>query len=536
MSAVRLLPAGRDATLVDLADLGEALRVFRALNDARIPGVWELVPAARTVLVRHRPWAAEAVRHAAQAAAAAPSDAAGASREAPLVELPVRYVGADLAEVAALLGIAEAEVIERHTGQDWQVAFTGFAPGFAYLTSPGAGLTVPRRSAPRTRIPAGSVGLAGEFSGVYPRASPGGWQLIGVTSRPMWDLTREIPALLIPGGRVRFVAEETASAVPLPEPAAGSGPGDAARQRAASPAEPAAAPDAGPAPALRVLAVGPQSLIQDLGRPGVAALGVSGSGVLDAGALRAGNRLVGNPVDAAGIEAAYGGLELLSEGDALVALTGAPVPAERIDAAGTARAVPMHTATPLAAGERLRLGAPSAGVRTVLAVRGGIAAPPVLGSRASDTLAALGPAPLAAGDRLPLGPVAGLGLAVAAVLPEAPPVGAELPAAGAVVTLRVHLGPRDDWFAAAARDRLLEQPWRVTPQSDRVGLRLSGSVPLDRAPEFRAAELPSEGTVPGAIQVPADGQPVLFLADHPLTGGYPVIAVLDPADRDLAGQ
>lgn len=521
MTELRLLPAGPDGTLIELADLDEALRLFRALRDARLPGVTELVPAARTVLVRHRPAARDRVHDAARAAALDPAlvDAPGATDAA--VRVPVRYDGADLAEVATLLGITPEDVIARHTGQDWQVAFTGFAPGFAYLVAPGAGLRVPRRSTPRTRIPAGAVALAGEFSGVYPRASPGGWQLIGVTETPMWDLAREVPALLLPGGRVRFVVEEPAGALIQPAPQPNQ-----------------AKPQEDPEAALRVLAVGPQALVQDLGRPGHADLGVSPAGALDAGALRAANRLVGNPVDAAGIEAAYGGLVIRAEADAVIALTGATVPAERIDAAHVARPVPMHTAVAVGAGERLRLGAPHSGVRTVLAVRGGIDVPPVLGSRSADTLAALGPAPLAPGDLLPIGRVAGLGLAVAApeLASEATPYGGSLPGASDFVTLRVHLGPRDDWFSPEALDRLLGQPWRVTPQSDRVGLRLNGAEALTRSPEFQDAELPSEGTVHGALQVPAEGQPVLFLADHPLTGGYPVIAVLDPADRDVAAQ
>jgi biotin-dependent carboxylase-like uncharacterized protein len=275
---------------------------------------------------------------------------------------------------------------------------------------------------------------------------------------------------------------------------------------------------------IEVLSPGPLSTVQDLGRPGLAALGVGVSGAADRRSLRLANRLAGNPEGAAAIELTLGGLRVRFSRDARVALAGAPC---AVVAGERRRPLAMDAAERVAAGEELRIGAPSAGVRTYLAVAGGIAADPVLGSRSTDTLAGLCPARLARGDVLEIGSVGG----------EPPAAGVELAGAVDVVpggepSLRVTPGPRADWFAEQVRARLTATAWTVTPRSDRVGVRLEGPA-LERAVE---GELPPEGMVEGALQVPPDGQPVLFLADHPVTGGYPVIAIVAEDDIPLAAQ
>lgn len=510
------LPVNLDSLLVELDDLPQTLALLHSLQADPIPGVVDMVPAARTVMLRFRPAAisAQALAHR-----IGQRELGGrAEQGGTLIELPVDYQGEDIDEVAAILGIDRAELIRRHTGSEYRVAFTGFAPGFAYLSGGDPSLDVPRRATPRTRIPAGAVGLAGRFSGVYPTASPGGWQIIGVTPVPMWDLAREIPALLQPGYRVRFVDASARAAAPLPA--------SAARRREARDVSRTTSA-AGAGPCLEVIRAGAQVLFQDGGRPGLAGQGVSASGAMDGAACRAANRLVGNDADAACVEIVQGGFELACHGDAVVALTGAHGPIDLIGADGTRWPVESHRPLALADGDRLRLGVPRAGCRHYLAARGGFVPEPVLGSRSTDTLARLGPAPIAVGDRLPIGP-ARRGVVGA---PEAPPT--DLPRAGQVVSLDVVLGPRTDWFTAEAVERLASQPWTVTPQSNRVGLRLAGEMPLTR---LDTAELPSEGTSLGAIQVPPNGQPVLFLADHPLTGGYPVIGAVATHHLDLAGQ
>ncbi|RLP87960.1 biotin-dependent carboxyltransferase family protein [Micromonospora sp. BL4] len=259
---------------------------------------------------------------------------------------------------------------------------------------------------------------------------------------------------------------------------------------------------------IEVLRAGALTTVQDLGRPGWAHLGVPRSGALDPAALALANRLVGNPEQAAGLELTLTGCTLRLTRATTVAVTGAEVPIRAGDRPG-------DTGRPLTvpAGTVLRIGPARRGVRSWLAVAGGIDVPAVLGSRATDTLSGLGPSPLRDGDRLPLGAPFGEPAPVDVTVAPVPPP---------ELRLILNRGPRDDWFTPAAFDRLFGTAYTVSPVSNRVGARLAGA-PLPRAV---AGELPSEGIVLGAVQVPADGQPLIFLADHPTTGGYPVIGVV----------
>lgn len=205
---MRLLRCADSGLLVELGGLDEVLALYGAVADTPPPGVVELVPAARTLLLRLQPGGADvaAVAGAVRAAwEAGPQRAGGPHEAGERVEIPVVYDGPDMAEVGELTGLGPAGVVAAHTGTEWTVAFCGFAPGFGYLVGGDPRLHVPRRATSRTKVPAGAVGLAGEFSGVYPGESPGGWQLIGHTPLRTFDLEREPPALLRPGVRVRFV-------------------------------------------------------------------------------------------------------------------------------------------------------------------------------------------------------------------------------------------------------------------------------------------------------------------------------------------
>lgn len=545
---MRVLTCGADALLVEVADLDAAGQLYAHLRTAPPPGVVALVPAARTVLVRFDPARTDLPRlrrlladppppiAAAARVGTGPSGAvrldgaAGEAGDLPTVTVPVRYDGPDLAEVARLTGLTPAQVIDRHIRGTHRVAFCGFAPGFAYVSGLDPDLHLPRRDSPRTRVPAGAVAIADQFTGIYPRTSPGGWHLIGRTDLAVFDLDREQPALLPPGTPVRFVAVElpaTTLATPVPPTTAvpvddsgaastGSTGVGIARARSAT---------------ITVVSPGPLATIQDLGRTGLAHLGITAAGALDRHSLRLANRLVGNRASAAGIECTYGGLVVTFDTPRLIAITGAPCP---MTLAG--RAIGMNSPVEVPAGAQLRIGPPgrdartggledprAAGVRTYLAIRGGLDVPPVLGSRSRDTLAGLGPAPLAAGDVLPLGPAH-----------AAPPVVDLAPQARyrATPTLRVIPGPRDDWFTPDALATLWASTYEVSADSDRIGIRLRGPALARHV----TGELPSEGMVVGGIQIPPDGQPVVFLADHPVTGGYPVIGVLPPDDLPLAAQ
>jgi biotin-dependent carboxylase-like uncharacterized protein len=250
---------------------------------------------------------------------------------------------------------------------------------------------------------------------------------------------------------------------------------------------------------------GPLSTVQDLGRFGYAHLGVPRSGALDQAAARLANALVGNPASAAVLETTLMGCGLRFSVPARVAVTGAEATV-KVDGSAVSGVVDVP------AGAVLDVGRATGGARSYVAVAGGIDVEPVLGSRSTDTLSGLGPPRLTDGMTLPIG------------LPsrDVPPIpGSAVPGGSRELTLGVRLGPRDDWFADVAE--LFGAPYEISPVSNRVGARLAGRS-LTRA---KAGELPSEGVVLGAIQVPADGQPLIFLADHPTTGGYPVIGVVD---------
>ncbi len=514
--------------MIELGSMDDVLSLKSHLSEHPLPGQVDVLAAAETVLVT-----ADSPAAIRTIAAEVPRlDLSGpADLDDTLREIETVYDGEDLDDVAELTGLSRDAVIEAHTGRPWIAAFGGFAPGFAYLADGDERLEVPRRASPRTEVPPGSVGLAGKFSAVYPRRSPGGWQLIGRTAARMWDLDRKDPALVAPGNRVQFKAvrelidvqgtapgSQHAEAGPEDaETGASTGPED--RGEPGEPREPAGS-------GVSVVSPGAQSLIQDLGRFGYADLGVSEAGALDAPAMTAANRLAGNRPNDAVVETAMGGLTIKAHGDQVVAVTGA---SSSLTIKGTAntRSAPLETPFALLDGEQLTIGPARRGLRNYVAIRGGIDVPEVLGSRATDTMSGLGPEPLAAGSFIPVAEAP-----PTSVVAHPGPAADEPSADEGPVTVDIVPGPRDDWFDQAAFESLCNQDWGVTPKSNRVGLRLDGT-PLERA---ASGELPSEGTVAGSIQMPPSGLPVLFLADHPVTGGYPVIAVVTHRDLGKVAQ
>jgi KipI family sensor histidine kinase inhibitor len=532
---MRALPAGDAAVLLDLTGGGvDAGQLAAAIGAADLPGVRDVVPGASTVLVAVEAGSWEPGHLARRLAGLRPlPPATGAA--APVVEFDVCYDGPDLADVATLTGLTEAEVIARHRAAEYRVGWLGFLPGFGYLTGIDPALSrVPRLDTPRLSVPAGSVAIAGGLAAIYPASSPGGWRVLGRTRAQLWDPLRVPPAVFAPGTRVRFRAVDD-----LPPPAEHHPP---PAEHPPPPAEhhppPADAGDAAstePAPArepvsgriVEVLQPGPLTTIQDLGRPGFGHLGVPHSGAADTASLLRANALAGNEPGAAALEVMLGRLALRFGSDAVAAVTGAPAPLRLRTAAGTDLEPAHGAAFRVEAGAVLRLGSPAAGLRSYLAVDGGFAVAPVLGSRSADLLSGLGPAPLRAGDVLALG-------SRQAARPEPDPqeVPAVLPRPDTTVELRIIAGPRDDWFTTEALTTLTSGSYQVTAASNRTGLRLAGP-PLRRR---QVAELPSEGMATGSLQVSHDGQPILLLADHPTTGGYPVIAVVRAADIGLAAQ
>jgi KipI family sensor histidine kinase inhibitor len=559
----RWRPVGDAALLLQVEGLAARLAV--AILTERVAGVLDVVPAARTVLVTTEPGSNDLGELAGRLLKLPlPPDRPG---EAALAEIAVVYDGPDLAEVAQLTGLSPGDVVARHAAGEYTVGWLGFSPGFGYLTGLDPVLaSVPRLAEPRLRVPAGSVAIAGGLAAVYPSNSPGGWRLLGRTSAALWDPDRNPPALLAPGMRVRFRRVDALADTAPPGPRSDTPTPPTPLATPAPPALPAPpAPPAPPAtsqdgdfhdrgswsrysgrylprswksgPAIEVMKPGPLATVQDLGRPGYGHLGVPRSGAADVASLRLANRLVGNPDGTAGIEFTLGRAALRFPAGARVAVTGAPVPLTVEPAAEeAARDMPHGSAFEVPAGSVLRVGAPPAGVRSYLAVHGGVGVPPVLGSRSADLRSGLGPAALRPGDVLPVGDEQTAAMQPTVMQPTAmQPTAMQptvMPVAGETAVLRVVPGPRDDWFAPDALRELCAGTYVVTPASDRTGLRLDGPA----LPFAGRGELLSEGVVTGALQVPHGGRPILLLADHPVTGGYPVIATVLSADIGLAAQ
>jgi biotin-dependent carboxylase-like uncharacterized protein len=364
-----------------------------------------------------------------------------------------------------------------------------------------------RRSTPRTSVPSGSVAIGGAQTGIYPLETPGGWQLIGRTPLPLFRAQEEAPALLRTGDRVQFRAIDHPEYVRL-------------REKHRPPVlPPGVAARYGPeskVPALEVVQPGALTTVQDLGRPGHRASGLPVSGAMDAFALRVANLLVGNPEGAAALEITLRGPELVFLADTVVAVAGA-------EFAG----VPAWRPIPVRTGERLKFGECLRGCRAYLAIAGGIDVALALGSRSTYLRGELGGyagRALRAGDRLPAARVRADRVRAGSwrVSP------AILPAYAAAPTLRVLAAAQ----TADVGSRFWSAEFRVSPQSDRMGLRLEGEQPLGGG----ARELMSSPVAPGTVQVPPDGRPILLMADAQTIGGYPQAAHVIGPDLPLAAQ
>jgi KipI family sensor histidine kinase inhibitor len=511
--AARLRPVGDAAITLELGEdlSAETAARVQALDRAVArdppPGFVEAVPTCRSLLVLFDPGRASRAeveaaleRHAREMPPTAPE--AGRLRR-----VPVRYGGEDgpdLEEVARARGLSPRELAALHSGREYTALMLGFMPGFAYLGLLPEALATPRRATPRLRVPAGSVGVAGRQTGVYPWASPGGWSLLGRTSIRLFDPRADPPSLILPGDRVVF---EPVEELPAAEP-------------------PAAPPAAARQPALEVLDGGLLTTVQDQGRVGYRRLGVSGAGAVDRPALHRANVLLGNAPGAAALECTVAGPTLLFLRPARFVVSGADLGAvlERADLGPWP--VPRDVPVRARAGNVLAFTGARRGCRAYVALTGGIAVDPVLGSRSTDLSAGFGGLEgraLRRGDRLELG--------APPAEPPAQPQPAE-PEPADEVTVRVVPGPQADHLTDAARERLFGERWTVGPASDRVGCRLQGPLLEHAGP----AEIVSDGMVPGAIQVPPDGQPIVMLADGPTTGGYPKPATVIASDLPLLAQ
>jgi KipI family sensor histidine kinase inhibitor len=474
--------------------------IAQAILAAAPVGMVEVVASPGRVTVAYDPLAIDGVagfQAAIGAAAASASPTHAGAGQTHVIH--VAYDGPDLDEVCAGHGIERAALVAAHTEPDYIVEALGFLPGFGYLAGLPESLATPRRPTPRRRIPAGAVGIGGGQTGIYPFASPGGWNLIGRTDATLFDPIRPRPALFAVGERVRFVPADLPPRAAAEEPSQGSTVDHAA---------------------ITVLDPGLFTTVQDLGRPGHRAAGVPLSGAADSVSLRLANLLVGNPEDAAGIECTLLGPALRFERETVIALIGATFPGL---ASGTATRVP--------AGTVITLGHATLGCRGFLAVAGGIDVEPVIGSRSTLVAAGLGGLagrPFRKGDSLAVGE-------------PATPTSSQQLSPGLTPRHLQHDGPRVLRIIPSEHAKHGEtfgsDPWsrvyRTSSRSDRMGVRLDGD-PLPSPAD--AAGMPSVAVFPGTVQVPPDGQPIVLLADAQTIGGYPVLGQVIVADLPIAAQ
>jgi KipI family sensor histidine kinase inhibitor len=512
-----LAPLGDSAVVLSLGDVvddtvtARVQAVAHALQREPLPGIVDIVPAFATVTVVYaiaqiRNYAAWAIELQQRAAAALPDAGVAAGN---VVEIPTCYggeYGPDLEEVAQRAGLTPPAVIELHAGGSYRVQAIGFVPGFVYLGGLPGNLHTPRRTTPRVRIDAGAVGIGGAQTGVYPVATPGGWNIIGRTPLRMFDPQRTPPARLQAGDRVKFCAISATEFTDLEQ--------TTAAHTSAAPSMSEHARERGGLASVRVIRAGMQTTIQDLGRPGFRAIGVPLSGAADPFALRLANLLVGNPENTAALEFALLGPEIEFSHDTLIALTGADF-----------GRVPRWRPLRVRAGSRLRLGSTAEGCRGYLAIAGGFAVDPVLGSASTflrGMLGGLEGRALRDGDVLPVHPVIRQSSGHWHIDDRV------LPAYSHSTRVRVIAGAQASEFP----EEFYTATYQVTGHSDRMGVRLSGA----SLPRASTTELRSAPVVPGVVQVPPDGQPIVLLADAQTIGGYPQIAHVITIDLPLMAQ
>lgn len=479
----------------------------RALGERPLPGQTEVLAAYACLLVQFDPLAtdhAEAEALVRERLAALPTAADEPGREATV---PVVYGGEhgpDLAFVAGRAGLTPAEVVARHSGRGHLCHLVGFTPGFPFLGGLDPALASPRLDTPRLDLPPGATGIGGDQTGLYPLGGPGGWRILGRTPLMVYDPNRDPVTLIKAGDRVRFAPVDTRD-FPAP-PTAGL-----VWQKEGR-------------PALKVLMPGGLTTIQDQGRRGQLEAGVPVSGALDQASLTLANALVGNPPQAAALELTLLGPKLKVLAPVRVAVAGADL-GLRIDG----RPAPAHAALALHPGQVIEFGGPKGGARAILAVSGGLANRPQLGSRSTYALGRLG-RPLTRGD-------------VLAALPSPAARPAALPEAfwsrpEAVLTLRAVPGPNLDYFSQAGLETFFASSYRVSQRADRRGVRLDGPA-VELRPGMPTSIL-SEPNTPGIVQVPPDGAPIVLLKEQTV-GGYAKAATvigpdLDRLARALPGQ
>lgn len=497
-----LTPLGDSAWLVlwpasdpfgeNLPVIHDLMRTLQA-DAQQPPGVTSIIAAFESLAVRYDPsiidghiirtWIESSLNHSASAR--------GGVGE--YHEIPVHYGGQhgpDLEAVAKSIGKSVEQIISLHCSQEYTVAMIGFAPGFPYLTGLHPDLQLPRLTTPRNRVPAGSVAIAGEQSGIYSCDSPGGWHILGRTTLNLFDPCREgNPSLLKPGDRITFVPSDA------PPPAWQGNPA-----RNSSPTS---------LPIAEILEPGFITTIQDQGRPHFESAGVSPGGAMDRDALKVANLLLGNPPDAAALEISVNGPTLRFLQPTRIVLVGA-------DSSDGLRHAQVRK---VAAGETIVTGTLTHSFRAILGIAGGIEIPKILGSRSTDVRAGFGGFRFKKNDILHTVPAN----------PSPPPTIHRTSLAapvGRMLHIRYLPGPQADWFTPQANRTFQSHAYEITSRQDRMGMRLHG--PMLELISHR--EMRSQPVCTGSIQIPPDGRPMILLAERQTHGGYPQIGCVITAD------
>jgi len=513
----KYLPFGDKALVIEFGNT-ISLKVNRrvlALSEAilrgNVNGVEELVPTYRSLLVRYDPLKTtyqQLVLHVKNAERAMKESEPEA--EGRKILIPVVYggrYGPDLKSVAQLHGLTEEKVVALHSERNYRVYMIGFVAGFPYLGEVPDEIATPRLETPRLKVPAGSIGIAEKQTGIYPCEAPGGWRIIGKTPLKLFNALQHPPSLLKPGDTVKFepvsesefnVIEEDVGVRPYQE--------NKNKMRI-----------------FHVLKSGLFTTVQDLGRHGYLKYGVPISGAMDTFSAVTANLLVANSPNDACLEITLIGPELQALAKAQIAITGGDINPKINDSN-----VPMWQTLDVQEGDVVSFGKMESGCRTYLSLRGGIDTPLVLGSKSTYVRGGFGGIN---GRQLKAGDViegfATPFLKAGRVLPEE-----FVPQFTGKFRAHVVLGPQNAMFTEKGIGTFLSNPYKVTLESDRMGYRLEGPIIQHKA----KAEIVSDALLPGAVQVPKNGQPIIVMRDAQTTGGYPKIAVITTPDVSMLGQ
>ncbi|MCS7364102.1 MAG: 5-oxoprolinase subunit PxpB [archaeon GB-1867-035] len=514
---------GETAILIEVADeiSREANSYVLALKKKleekmeKLKGIWELVPAYTTLLVNYDPKMISVENLIGlineiedELKSEVVEEVIGKRR---IIEIPVAYggeFGPDLEFIAEYSGLSIEEVIKIHSSQTYLVYMIGFTPGFTYMGEVPDIIAVPRLEKPRLRVPAGSVGIAGKQTGIYPIESPGGWRIIGRTPLKLFDPTSPKPTLLNAGDLVKFkpISKEEYEKLKRKE---------YIERKEVITGE----------IALQILNAGPGVTIQDLGRKGYRKYGVPFSGALDKKSFMIANILVGNNVNSACIEVFQSSLTLKALREIIIAITGAEV-----YATVNGEKIPTYQATKLRKNDELIIQQFEKGQVAYIAIAGGIEEPTLLGSKSHYLKAGMGRT-LKNGTFMSIGKIRDKN-----ILKDYPARKAPNKLRTAIkkeIKLRIILGPHDDHFPNEIIEDFFDSTFVVTPYIDRMGFRLTK---LKGESYGGTGRLISCGTMPGAIQIPPDGNPIVLMADAQTTGGYPIIGTVILNDLDILAQ